>query len=259
MWVMGLVACATPVAAAPPTDVLAYAVFGIERVSIGAKTRVEGDAGVLFDVLEVGRRSRVLGTAAAPTIALKRQASASELYCGTVTGGAATCEPLPNPLIDGPAIVLAMPGNLDVSAARGSRTTQPLAAGAYGRLDVGSAARVTLAGGRYQFESIDIASRGKVLCQSACELIVRTRVVIGQAARLGADDGVSSADVILRIAAQGTATALDAANRAKLLTSVYAPSGDVKIGAAAGVTGAVVGNVVTIGPRVRLRRTAEST
>ena len=256
VWMVGMLACAVPVWAAPPSDVLGYAVFGIVRVSIGARSRVAGDVGVLFETLDVGRRTQVAGAAAAPSITLHQRASASPLFCGTLTGSSATCEPLPNPLIGGPTIVLATPGNLDVSAAPGSRTTAPLAAGAYGRLNVGAAARVTLVGGSYQFEAIDVANRGHVLCLAACNLTVRGGVRLGRAARLGADDGVAASDVLVRIAAQGQANALETQRRATILGSIYGPSGEVTIGAAARITGAVVGNVVSIGPRARLAHPA---
>jgi len=244
----------TAQAAEPSTNVLAYAAFGMRRVSVGSKARVTGDLGCLFDELSIGQGTRVTGSGAAPTIVLRKGGSASGGYfCTTLEGGADTCMPLPNPLIAGPAIVLAAPGNLDVSAPPRSKPPQPLSPGAYARLSVGAAAQVTLAGGSYQFESIDVRSRAKVQCLAACDLIVRTKVTVGQAARIGAADGVAPSAVIFHVAAQGERIAFDAKSRSTVAGSVYAPSADVKLGSATKLTGALVGNTVAIGPRARVQ------
>ncbi len=57
----------------------------------------------------------------------------------------------------------------------------------------------------------------------------------------------------VRVAGQSVGTAFDAKSRATVVATVYAPSADVKIGAATKLTGAVVGNRVTIGARARVK------
>ena len=248
-----LVVGVAAVGAQPSKSVLAYAAFGMQRVSVGSKARVTGDVGCLFDELSIGQGTRVTGRGAAPTIVLRKSARASGGYfCVTLEGSADTCMPLPNPLIDGPAIVLASPGNLDVSASRHTKAQQALAAGAYGTLSVGTAAQVALAGGSYQFESIDVRSRAKMTCLAACDVTVRTTVKVGQAARVGAGDGVPASGVVFNVAAQGERTAFDAKNRATIAGTIYAPSAEVKLGSAVKLTGALVGDSVTIGPRAHL-------
>lgn len=245
-----------PVARAePPSEVLSYALFGIEQASLSGKTRVEGDVGVLSNTLALGPGTRVTGIAAAPTITLGRNARAGGgFFCATLDGSPDGCTALPNPLVATPAIVVVgPPSNSDVNVARRSKSTSPLSPGTYGALTVGTAAQLVLAGGTYQFESIALASRGKLLCQATCDITVRGRVRVGQATRLGAGEGVSTDGVVLLIAAQDEATAFEAKNRAKVRCSVYAPSAAVTIGGASQVSGALVGNTVTVGPRTRLQ------
>lgn len=242
--------------AAPPTAALGYAVFALQRATIGARTRVGGDAGALFDTLTLGTHARVSGSAAGPTIAAGRGARAiAGFYCTTLTGGDGdTCQTLPNPLIATPTIVLVGPaGNTDVTAAKRSKSTSPLAAGTYGALTLGTASQVLLAGGAYQFESITLGARAKLLCRAACDVTVRGRVQAAQATQLGAGDGVAPASVIFRIASQGQATAFSAKSRVRVRGSIYAPGADVQLGAAANVSGSLVGNAVTVGARGRLQ------
>jgi cytoskeletal protein CcmA (bactofilin family) len=242
-----------PARAEPPANAAGYAVFGIASVTVGAKGRVDGDVGCLFAELALGQGTRVSGSAAAPAIALRRRARANGgYYCGTITGTGDACAALPNPLIAGPEIVLAQPGNLDVSASRKTKATAPLSAGAYGALSVGTAAHVTLAGGSYEFDSVEVRSRGRVQCLAACDVTVRGAVRLGQAVRFGAADGVDPAGVVLRVAGAEAKTAVEVKSRAAVRGTVYAPSGDVRIGAGARIAGAIVGNDVVVGPRARL-------
>jgi hypothetical protein len=254
---LGLVVAVTvrSAVAAPPTDALAYAVLGTERVSIGGKGRVQGDVGCLSSTVEVGGGTKVSGAAAAQAITLGKHARVSGgVFCATVQGSTEACMPLPNPLVAAPTIVLVgAPSNTDVSAAKRTKASTPLVSGAYGKLAVGGAAEMALAGGTYQFESIDVDSRGKLLCRAACDVTVRGRVSIGQATQLGAAKDVGPAGVIFRIAGQSESTALSAKSRAKIRGTIYAPSAKVAIGSASNVTGAIVGGDVSVGSRARLQ------
>ena len=111
---------------------------------------------------------------------------------------------------------------------------------------------MTLAGGTYQFESIDVASRGKLLCRAACDVRVRTRVSVGQATQLGAAKDVAPSGVVFSVAGQNTSTGFAAKSRAKIRGSIYAPSSGVSIGSASNVTGGIVGGDVQVGARARL-------
>src|SRR5262249_46613984 len=117
----------------------------------------------------------------------------------------------------------------------------------------GTASEMTLAGGGYQFESMDVGARARVVCVAACDVTVRGAVKVGQAARLGAADSIAPDGVVVRVAAQGQSTAVDVKSPGQGPGPMYAPSGDVKPGAATKVIGAVVGNSVTVGPRARLQ------
>jgi hypothetical protein len=256
---MGMVACvlgrAAMVAAEPPTDVLAYGVFAIQDASIGSRARVEGDVGCLLGELSLGQSTRVTGAVAAPSVRLRRHArAAGGFFCSSLDGGNATCGTLPNPLVGTPAIVpVGPPSNVDVSVDKHGKATTPLAAGAYGTLTAGTAAEVTLSGGLYQFEAIDIGARGRLVCLAACDVTVRGQVKLGQAAKLGAADSIAVSGVIVRIAGTGERTAFDAKSRSQIRGTIYAPSADVKLGAAAKQSGALVGNTVSVGPRARLQ------
>jgi hypothetical protein len=248
---------ATTVAAEPPNDVLAYGVFAIQDVSIGSHARVQGDVGCLFGGLSLGQSTRVTGAAAAPSIRLRRHArAAGGFFCSSLDGGSATCGTLPNPLVTAPALVLVgPPSNVDVNVDKHGKATTPLAAGAYGTLTAGTAAEVTLSGGPdpYQFEAIELGARARLVCLAACDVTVRGHVKLGQAARLGAAESIAAGDVIVRIAATGERTALDAKSRAQIRGTIYAPSADVKLGAATKLAGALVGSTVSVGPRARLQ------
>ena len=240
--------------AAPPTDAMAYAVLGTERVSIGAKGRVQGDVGCLSTTLAVGPGTKVTGVAAAQAITLGKNARVSGgVFCATVEGSTDACMALPSPLVPPPTIVLVgAPSNNDVSAAKRSKSTAPLPFGVYGALTVGGAAEMTLDGGTYQFESIDVAARGKLLCRAACDVTVRKRVTVGQATQLGAAKDVAPAGVVFRIAGQDASTGFAAKSRSKVRGSIYAPNSGVSIGSASNVNGAIVGGDVQVGSRARL-------
>jgi hypothetical protein len=177
-------------------------------VSIGAKGRVQGDVGCLSTSLAVGAGTKVTGVAAAQAITLGKNARVSGgVFCATVEGSTDACMALPSPLVPPPTIVLVgAPSNTDVSAAKRSKSTTPLPFGVYGALTVGGAAEMTLDGGTYQFESIDVAARGKLLCRAACDVTVRKRVTVGQATQLGAAKDVAPAGVVFRIAGQDAST-----------------------------------------------------
>ena len=240
--------------AQPPTDVLQYAVFGIQRTSVGARARVDGDVGSLVEGLTIGHAARVSGVAAAPTVTLRRRGRATGGYfCGTLSGSTEPCMALPTPLIPPPTIVIATPGTIIVSAPKGTGDTGPLPAGSYGRLYVHRAAVLTLAGGSYQFASINVATRAGLTCSTACDITVQKKVVLGQSARFGAGDGVKASDVVVSIAGQGESTALASKNRTTVRGMIYAPSATVQLGPAARTVGAIVGNVVTVGPRARCK------
>jgi cytoskeletal protein CcmA (bactofilin family) len=242
-------------AAAPPTTAQSYAVFAMQRVRVNSKARIQGDVGALFDTLKLNAHVRVSGVAAAPTVEIGRGARATGgLYCSSVqTNGGDTCQVLPNPLIAAPSIVLVGPAsNANITAAKRTKSSSPLPPNTYGTLTLGTASEVILAGGAYQFESIDLASRAKLLCHAACDVAVRGRVSMAQATQLGAGDGVPAAAVTFRIAAQGESTAFDARSRAQVRGSVYAPSAAVSVGSSAKVTGSLVGDTVSVGARARL-------
>jgi hypothetical protein len=256
---MGMVACVlgwvATAAAEPPTDVLAYGVFAIQDVRIGSRARVQGDVGCMFGGLSLGQSTRVSGAAAAPLIRLRRHArAAGGVFCSSLDAGSATCETLPNPLVAPPALVFLGPSSSNnVSVDKRAKATTPLAAGAYGTLTLGAAAEVTLSGGTYQFESVDAGARARIVCLAACDLTVRAHVKLGQAARLGAAEGIAASAAMVRIAGTGARTAFDAKSRVQIRATIYAPSAEVKLGAAAKQTGALVGSTVSVGPRARVQ------
>src|SRR5262245_38892812 len=78
--------------AAPPTTALGYAGFGLDRVELGAKSRVQGDVGCLFDQLAIGPGTHISASAAAPAITLGRSVRAGDGYfCATISGADEPC------------------------------------------------------------------------------------------------------------------------------------------------------------------------
>lgn len=235
-----------------PTDVQAYAVFGLAEAKISSRANVQGDVGCLADVLELGQRSKITGAAVAPTVRLRSGARASDGYfCNTIEGSNAACMTMPSPFTIAPMSVTT-PGNLDITAPKGTKTTGPLAPGAYGKLTVGNEAQATLAGGTYTFSTITVGRRAKLFCLAACDILVRGSVRVREKSQLGAGNGVAASSVQFQIASQGEKVALDTKKRTTISGSVYAPSGDIRLGSQSKLTGGLVGNAVTLGPRVHV-------
>lgn len=235
-----------------PTDVQAYAVFGLAETTLSSRSNVQGDVGCLADVLELSQRTKVSGAAVAPTVRLRDGAKASGGYfCNTMEGSNGACMTMPGPFTIEPMTVTT-PGNLDVSAPKGTKTTGPLAPGAYGKLTIGTKAQATLAGGSYTFSAIVVGRRAKLLCLAACDVLVQGNVRVREDSQLGAASGVPASGVTFQIASQGQKSALDTRKRVTIGGSIYAPSGDVRLGSQSKLTGGLVGNAVTLGPRVHV-------
>jgi hypothetical protein len=250
-WVVATVLGAGVAAAQTlPTSPTGWAVFGLDAVTIGARSRVSGDVGVNQGSATL-KRTRVRGAVVAADVGVRR-ATADTLFCVTVTNSDVPCQTLPSPVVPPGSVTLVtlpdLSGKEDVSVPRHAQHA-PLDPGQYGDAVVGPASQLVLTGGDYAFQSIKLASRAKLLCQADCTVSVRDGVTLGQATRLGA---TGSAAVVLRVQADAKGSGVRIASRAQVSGVVYAPTAAVRVGQAARVSGSLVGQTVTVASRARL-------
>jgi len=239
---------------APPGDPLAYVVFGLEVVSLGARATVGGALGANDGEVRVRRRTRVDGVVAADTIRLGRAATVDAVFCTLVIGGRTDgCLALAGPPVPATAlgVVQATPGPGDVSVPRRAQRV-PLPAGVYRRLRVGRGSVLTLAGGDYAVESIRLGRDAALRCAAPCRVGVRRALRLGTRAGIEAAEGVAAAGVRLDVQGDAVATGVRAGARARVQGIVYAPTSRLRFGRGLLLEGHLVGRRVEIGARARL-------
>jgi hypothetical protein len=233
----------------------AYALLGLEDVSLGARARVaSGDVGANRGSVALGAGVRVAGAVAADTIRIRRGARAGELFCRLIQGTPDfPCGPLAAPIVDVAtlSLVQVVPGAAEVRVpARAAMA--PLAPGAYAAVKVGSRGRLLLAGGNYAFRSIGIAPRGRLLCATPCRLAVQERVVLASGARLGVAAPLDARALRVDVEASGHGAAVTTRPRATVTGSVYVPAGTIVLGGAGRYEGAFIGRSVQVGAGARV-------
>ena len=194
------------------------------------------------------------------SIKIKTRASAFDIYYneltnnGTIRGSEYT--PLILPLdITMPVFPTPAPGTEDHDIPPGGSLT--LNAGSYGEILVRKKATLTLTGGTYHFEDLDLANRSKVLFQAPTELIINNRLGAGKNAVIGPEDGSGISAKNIRIyvnGIDGSTGNLDAKPQAArigydniLHANIYAPNGTVWIKHGTVADGAFIGKDVKIG------------
>jgi len=233
----------------------AYAVLGLEDVSLQGRVRVSGgDVGANRGTVTLGAGSRVDGTVAADTIRVRRGARAGDFFCRLMEGSTAIpCGTLTLPVVDVAtlSLVQVVPGAAEVRVPARA-VTAPLDPGAYGAVKIGPRGRLLLAGGSYAVRSIAIAPKGRLLCAAPCRLAVQERVTLSPGARLGVVTPLDAHALRIDVEAGGHGAAVTTGAHSALTGTVYAPSGDVVLGGAGRYEGTFIGRSVKVGAGARI-------
>ncbi len=200
------------------------------------------------------------------SIKVKTGASAFDVYYneltnnGTIRGSEYT--PLVLPLdITMPTFPTPAPGTEDHDIPQGGNLT--LDAGSYGEIMVRKNATLTLTGGTYHFENLDLGDlNAKVLFQTPTDLIINNRLEPGKSAVIGPDvgSGISAKDIRIYVnGINGGTGNLGATPKAAqigytntLRANIYAPNGTVLIKQGTVAEGAFIGKDVKIGMNVQV-------
>jgi len=221
-----------------------FTVLALDRADFHKGGRVSGSVGVVEGRLRLDRNVSVAGTVAAPHVVLRPRTTVEQLRCDVVTGGTLRCEPLP--VID-PAIFVrpdAQSGSDDVHVPKKSRHSA-LAAGAYGKLTVGTGGEMLLAGGDYAFQSVRLDSRVTFQCLAPCTVAIKRGLKIGREATIfGAETG-------FRVAGRG-GRAVKVGSEATVGAVIYAPTAAVKLGDKVSMRGTILARRVPVGARSHL-------
>ncbi len=179
---------------------------------------------------------------------------------GTIRGSEQT--PLVLPLdVTMPPFPTPAPGTEDHDIPLGGSLT--LAPGSYGEIMVRKNATLTLTGGTYHFENLDLGDlNAKVLFQTPTDLIINNRLGPGKSAVIGPEvgSGISANDI--RIYVNGinggtgnlgaTPKAAQIGETNTLQANIYAPNGTVLIKQGTVAEGAFIGKDVKIGQNVQV-------
>jgi hypothetical protein len=232
-----------------------YAVLGLDDVSLGARIRVgAGDVGANRGSVRLGAAARVVGTVAADTVRLARGARTGGLVCNLlIASGSQSCTTLAQPVVDLAALHLlqVVPGAAEVRVPA-QAATAPLGPGAYGNVRIGARGRLVLVGGDYAVRSLVVGARGRLSCAAPCRIAVLERVVLEPHAMLGPATGLDARAVRLDVEGRAARLSVVARPRTALAANVYAPQGEIRLGARGRYEGAFVGRAVTVGRAARL-------
>ena len=252
-WILAIVPLLFALQPSPASN--AYTVLGLEDVRIQERVRLEpGDVGANRGTLNLGARVRIAGSAAADTIRARAGVQAGSFFCRLALGPAAlTCEPLSVPVVDVATLPLVqvVPGAAEVRVPAGANAT-PLDPGGYGVARIGARGRLTLAGGNYALRSLTIGPRGRLLCAAPCRVSVLERVIVRQRALIAATTPYGASDVDIEIEAEGHGPVFAARSPSSVAARVYAPNGDIILGADGSYEGRFVGRRVRVGARARV-------
>lgn len=239
-----------------PRALETFAVLGLEDATLGAGAEVEaGNVGASRGTVALHRHAAVAGSVLADTIALSGLNRVGPLFCRFVQGPLRFgCATLVDPVVDVSRLsfVQVRPGAGDVTVpARTS--TAPLPAGAYGTVSVGTRGRLLLAGGTYELRALEVGARAQVLCTTRCRLRVRERTTLRRHAALAVVQPIDATALRLDAESQGRRPAFATGPRATVTGTVYAPGGDIVLGARGRYEGAFVGRNVTVGAHARVK------
>jgi hypothetical protein len=216
--------------------------------------------------VRIAASSRVQGAVVAPSVRVARGVRVGRLFCATVSGGVfgpgvvggptvsgstapAGCLQLTSPVVD-PALlapVAVAPGAGDLSVAPRTASA-PVAPGAYGAVVVERGSLLQLAGGgSYQVRSIRLARAARLVCLDDCRIGVAETVTMAPRAQLGAAKGlVDASRVRLDVTGVPLVPAFQSRALAVVAGTVFAPAGDIVLGARGQYRGAFIGRSVLV-------------
>jgi hypothetical protein len=238
----------------PPPTANSYTILGLEGARIQDRARVEpGNVGTNRGTFHLGARVQITGSVAADTVRARAGTQSEHFFC-LLGIGPVICEPLSAPVVDAASLPLVqvMPGAADIRVPAGANTT-PLEAGAYGVARVGARGRLTLAGGDYTMRSLSIAPRGRLLCAAPCHVSVLERVIVRQRALIGATAPYGAGDVSIQVEADDGKPVFSARSPSSVAASVYAPNGNIILGADGTYEGRFIGRTIRVGQRARVK------
>ena len=234
----------------PPGSPFAYAVFALGDVTLQNGTRaVDGDVGSNNGTTTVGEGVRVTGAVVGRTVKLRKNALPDSLFCLILlqNGSTMSCQAVTPPVVSAaqlpPLQVIA--GTLKIKIPKNG-STSPIPAGAYGDLRIASHGTLVLAGGTYVFKSIQVNSRGQLLCASACEIGVAGTVKVKSNATLGGTGGTHAEDIRVNVAKVSSKTVFAGGKSSNVAAVVYAPGGRIDLRNQGNFVGAFVGGKVTV-------------
>jgi hypothetical protein len=236
----------------PPADPLSYAVFAGAEARLGKHVRVYGRVGS-NDTVRIGRKDRIDGLVASPTIDLGRRSKTGALFCLLVIGGDAPCLPVTAPVVPPGSlgVGLVLPGTEDVDVPRRAHRA-PLEAGAYRDLQLGRGSDLLLLGGDYLFDRVALSHGATVTCAAACRVAIRRTLRLGTRAAVAGFAGLTEADIRFDVSGQKTRTGVRLARRASFGGILWAPATTVRLGRKVRVAGSVQGAELRIGARARI-------
>lgn len=241
----------------PPGEPLAYAVFAGSSARFGRDVRVLGAVGS-NDTLTIGRKNRIAGLVASPTIELGRGVEAGPLFCVLVVGGERSCLPVTSPVVSPGSlgVGLVLPGDEDVEVPRRA-SRAPLAAGAYRNLEIGRGSDLLLVGGDYLFDRVTLGRKASLRCATACRVAIRKTLRIGSRAAVEGLAGVSETQIRLDVTGHRSRTGARLGKRATLAGILWAPTTKVRLGRRVKVAGSVQGAEIRIGSHARIGTAVE--
>jgi hypothetical protein len=239
-----------------PRALETFAVLGLEDVTLGPGAEVDsGNLGANRGTVTLRRHAAVAGSVLGDTIALDGLNRVGPLFCRFVRGPLRFgCATLADPVVDVTLLrfVQVQPGAGDVTVPPRT-STAPVPAGAYGTVTVGTRGRLLLAGGTYELRALDVGPRASVLCAARCRIRLRDRARLHRRAVLGVVPPLDATQLRVEIESQARRPAFATGSRVTVSGTVYAPFGDVVLGARGRYEGAFVGRSVTIGAHAHVQ------
>jgi hypothetical protein len=257
LFVAGLLLCGTPDPTRAQTPrPSSYAVLGLDDVTLRPGVHVEGgNVGANRGAVTLGPGVRVDGKVIADTIVARGRPRAGALVCRLLVGTRRLdCETLATPVVDlrSLEIIQVVPGAAQVVVPANANAA-PLAPGSYGDVRVGRRGRLLLAGGVYSVRSINIGTRGRILCTAACRVSVQEHVRLRPRAVIGAVAPLDALAVRIDVEGSGRGPSFTSGPRTDVDATIYAPDGAVILGPNGRYTGAFVGDTVRVGSGSRLK------
>ena len=236
----------------PPGDPLSYAVFAGAEARLGKHVRVYGRVGS-NDTVRIGRKDRIDGLVASPTIDLGRHTQTGPLFCVLVIGGTDPCLTVSSPVVSPGSlgVGLVLPGTENVEVPRHAHRA-PLVAGAYRNLDLARGSELMLLGGDYLFDRVSLGRRATLRCAAACRVAIRKTLRVGRRATVDGVAALAETEIRFDVSGQGARTGVRLGKRATFGGIVWAPATRVQLGHKTRVAGSVQGADVRIGSRARI-------